>query len=345
MRPGIITFAAHLGLAVLLLVLGSGCRDEAAEDPFLSCNVGLVRGETATFASDRLTLPKASGAFTFAFDFDGDGKNENQLKTLMQVAAIGGLDVDGQVASATAAGQGIVLFQLTTPDLSNAECARLTLSLADPPQPGQSPPKFDGSDVFSVADVSAVTLYGSIADGVFSSILPKKRSLYEEQILPLHFYLGAAGTVELPLHGVHVEARLVDEQGKKTLRSVALHGVLPVPAVQANLVPLIVRLVTEMIHRMSAGKERDAFIKWFEDDSYPVSQAKCQIDADCCRRAPATCKLLPEEIMLSPVGGVLMPDLQAFDLQGNWELVPAGREKNGLSVGLGLRTVAAGLLP
>ncbi len=72
-----------------------------------------------------------------------------------------------------------------------------------------------------------------------------------------------------------------------------------------------------------------------------VTQQKCMDMTKCCKTNPKTCVILPQEVLMSPVGGVLSPDVQVFDANGNWDPTPNGKTPNGMSVGLGFTSIKA----
>ena len=89
-----------------------------------------------------------------------------------------------------------------------------------------------------------------------------------------------------------------------------------------------------------SGAGTDTLVGLFEKSAY--SKTKCMSDAmKCCATNPTTCKIEKQEIIDSPIGGVLAPDVEVFDAAGKWKPVAKGKNPNGMSVGLGFTGVKA----
>lgn len=351
MHPMALYRQSHLrlcGLAVVATWLGCAQPDAAPAfmDPPIACNADLVRGTAYKLVTKQLLLPRPTGGSSYSEDFDGDNKPENQLKHLVSLADLVSFDIRGALDQANQAGEGLLLLQLTSPELVNgqADCASLTVRWAQPPGPSGKPPKFDGTDAFQAASTDVFTFYGRIDSLVFQSLRPRDQAPGVDAPLNLLWPLPPAETVLMPLRGVGVTARLTTDHQNKIvgLTEGAIYGVEPVGAVRALLVPAVAKVVTAAINRAPAGDWRQELITWLEDQKHDeVSQRKCLVTADCCSRAPDTCKILPAEVTASALGGVLTPDVEVFDGDGNWRPSPRGKAANGFSVGIGFEAVPA----
>jgi hypothetical protein len=335
---------------LLLLAAGAGCGKagepapvQAVMDPPIHCNADLVQGTSYKLVTRQLLLPKVVGGSSFVEDYDGDGRPENQFKNLINLAIVGGFDVDAVLAEANQAGQGLLLMELTTADLLQADCASLSIRPAQPPGRGAAPPKFDGTDTFAAADAQAITLYGRIDDHLFQSIRPRDQQPGQDVRLEVSLPLSPGDSILLSLHGAAISAQLaVDEKNQLTgVSSGSIHGVLTASASADVLQPAVARAVTAAINRWPSGNARTDLIGWFENMHDPTTLSKCMVTADCCARSPSSCKILPAEVGDSAIAGVLAPDVEVFDASWNWKLVPAGHAPNGYSVGLGLEAVRA----
>jgi hypothetical protein len=320
-------------------------------DPPIHCNSDLVSGASHTLVTQQLLLPGVmttrASRDTFTEDYDGDARNENQLNGLIAVADLGGFAVRPVLKQANQAGQDLLLLELRTPNLMQADCASLTIRHAQPPGPGGAPPRFDGSDTFQVADAMSFTFYGHIDAGVFQSLRPRDQPTPGGDDARLTFALPLlpGETFTAPLRGVGIQLTLrIDERGSVIDAPLGdIHGVLSAQELSDVLVPMVAQVVTRAINTTTDADERKSLIGAFEDRKHSPSSDKCMVSADCCALSPTTCKILPAEVLQSFIGGVLTPDVQVFDSAGAWRPVPAGKEKNGYSFGLGFTAVLASI--
>lgn len=157
-------------------------------------------------------------------------------------------------------------------------------------------------------------------------------------------------TLPLALRGAHVEGTLAMEGGILKIKNGVIHGVLAQKDIDGQIVPLVANLLTDLIHKDTKmgvpGDTAKAIIGLFEQKTGAASKAKCMANAaDCCgftgMAHPDTCKIVAQEVKDSSIGGVLSPDVQVLDDQGNWKPVPGGKMLNGMSVGLGFTSVKA----
>ncbi len=341
----------------LLAAAGAGCGGDDPPppppspdmaQPAAACTAAQVTGSSNKLATDSLKLPKSTGGSTFTYDFDGDGKPENQLKNLINVVALSGLDIQASVDTAVQNGEAVLLTDVKTADLMSSSCSSFSFALAEAPMGWK--PKFDGSDMFKVGAIMSVTLFGGITAGKMSTTPSKDQTAANEQKIQLTLPLGMGNTLPLALRGAHVEGTLAMEGGILKIKNGVIHGVLAQKDIDGQIVPLVANLLTDLIHKDTKmgvpGDTAKAIIGLFEQKTGAASKAKCMANAaDCCgftgMAHPDTCKIVAQEVKDSSIGGVLSPDVQVLDDQGNWKPVPGGKMLNGMSVGLGFTSVKA----
>ena len=336
---------ASCGLALLALGAGCGGSDETMDPNQMMapvCTASMVTGTDNKAATDALKLPGVSGNKTYVYDFDGDLRQENQLKNLINTIALSGLDIQGSVNKAVTAGEAIVLMTVKTPDVTKADCVSVTMGLAKAPAAMAPAPKFDGSDTFTAAtDIVPVTLYGKIDGGKLSTLASKDQKPANEQKIEIRLPLGGGMELPLALRGAHIEGTVVKDGSVLRVKDGVLHGVLAQKDIDTKIVPLVATLLSDMINKDPMGDTAKTIIGLFENQSDPVTKTKCMVAKDCCKTNAATCKILPEEVKNSAVGGVLNSDVQACDDNGNWAPVAGGKKYNGMSVGIGFTGVTA----
>lgn len=342
------TKSAFLGLALLAgAVTGCGSTDDMNNNnnnmmmmpPASTCDASKVMGDSSKLATDALKLPTAGKSY--AYDMDGDGVAENQLKNLLNIVS-SQINLQESVNEAVTKGQAVLLFDVKSPSTADAMCSGITIGLAKPPA---MPPKYDGSDMFMLGDIMGVKLYGSIKAGKLGTTPPKDQTAATEQKIEIRLPLGSGG-MELPLvlHAAHVEGTIATEGGVLRVKDGALHGVISKTDIDNKIVPLIGDIITKLINDEAKKDPNSNTIKTLVGlfEKSPYSKTKCMSDAmKCCATNPTTCKIEKQEIIDSPIGGVLAPDVEVFDAQGNWKPVAKGKNPNGMSVGLGFTSVKA----
>lgn len=330
-----------------LLLAAAGCGDdgmmqkpdEMMPPPKVTCDASKVTGDSSKLATDGLRLPSSSKSF--AYDMDGDGVAENQLKNLLNIVS-SQINLQDSVNEAVTKGQAVLLFDMKTPSAADASCAGLTIGLA---KTAAMAPKYDGTDTFMLGDIMGVKLYGSITAGKLSTTPPKDQTADTEQKIEIRLPLGSTG-MELPLvlRAAHLEGTVGMDGGVLRIKDGALHGVISKEDIDNKIVPLIGDIISKLINDEAKKDPMSNTIKTlvglFEKSAY--SKTKCMSDAmKCCATNPTTCKIEKQEIIDSPIGGVLAPDVEVFDAQGKWKPVVKGKNPNGMSVGLGFSGVKA----
>ncbi|MCS6913530.1 MAG: hypothetical protein RMK29_09070 [Myxococcales bacterium] len=294
-------------------------------------------GERRQYASSALVLPTSTQRFEI--DFDGDGRPDNQLRRILSTLTGLGLDLQTPVDMAVRDGLVVALMALEAPGLRDAACASVRLNTATPAGPGDPRPRYDGTDRFKVPAGQPTThLEGTIAAGQLNTTgptrLPENAPRLELR-LPL---LGAE--LPLTLYGVHVQGTVLVagiSQGE-------IHGVIHKDDVDQQVIPALANLATQLIRSDPLSPMADTLVRLLEDPvGNAASRAKCMVAADCCQKPEhrKTCKILPDEVRTNPiVGNLIAPDVQVFSGR-LWKPVPGGRDRNGLSVGLGFAAVPA----
>jgi hypothetical protein len=280
------------------------------------------------------------GTLSLINDMDGDGKPENQLKNLINVVALSGLDIQASVDTAVQNGEAVLLTDVKTADLMSSSCSSFSFALAEAPMGWK--PKFDGSDMFKVGAIMSVTLFGGITAGKMSTTPSKDQTAANEQKIQLTLPLGMGNTLPLALRGAHVEGTLAMEGGILKIKNGVIHGVLAQKDIDGKIVPLVAKLVSGLVNKDPMGSSTKTIVNLFENQMNQVSKDKCMnTPAKCCKTNPMTCEILDAEIKLSPVGSVLSSDIEAFDGTDRWAPSKENKNKNGMSVGLGFSMIKA----
>jgi hypothetical protein len=305
-----------------------------------SCAGSDAPGSRSQQATSALILPKSSGTATYSFDLDGDGRTENQLKTVVQALSLTGADLQGTIDAQVAAGGLVYLLGITSSSLDSSSCTGISLRLAKPRSGADPLPRYDGSDVFTKGPGVDTELFGKIVAGRLSSIPPAALTSSQESRFTLS--LSVMGTtLSLPVRGAYLDGTLSSTGGQLTVRNGSLHGAVAKSDIDGILLPGIAKAITRLINGDPTSSTTGTMIALFEDLGKSVSATKCTVARDCCHTSPATCRILPEEVAASAIGGVLAPDVQVFNASDEWAPVPGGRNKNGMSIGVGFSSVAA----
>ena len=340
------TKSAVLGLAFAAAVSGCGDTDDMNNNNNMmmpakvTCDASKVMGDSSKLATDALKLPTAGKSY--AYDMDGDGVAENQLKNLLNIVS-SQINLQDSVNEAVTKGQAVLLFDVKSPSVADAMCTGLTIGLA---KTTAMPPKYDGTDMFMLGDIMGVKLYGAIKAGKLATTAPKDQTAETEQKIEIRLPLGSGG-MELPLvlHAAHIEGTVSTDGGVTRIKDGALHGVISKTDIDDKIVPLIGDIISKLINDEAKKDPNSNTIKTLVGlfEKSDASKKKCMADAmKCCATNPTTCKIEKQEIIDSPIGGVLSPDVEVFDAQGKWKPVAKGKNPNGMSVGLGFTSVKAG---
>jgi hypothetical protein len=286
-------------------VVGCGDGDGGGE-------VTKVEGTNSTkYASSALTLPKNS--MTYAFDLDGDGTPDNKLGAIISGLAAVNLMPQDSANMAVTKGSLVLLMEETSsdPTQQDAKNTGLKLSLA---QAAASPPKYDGTDTFTIdGSTSTAQFLGNIAAGTFTSNNPATTQTPVTLTIALPLVSGQAPLL-IPVTAGRLTFK-ADASGKVT--GGQLNGALKKEDVDAKVLPAVAALVTAQVQDPMAS----AAIKMFDinmDGTVTVDELKQN----------------------SLITNFLSPDIQLFE-GGVYKPNPAKTTKDSLSLGLGFEAVKA----
>ena len=286
------------------------------------------------YVQDGMKIP--SNTMTYSLDFDGDGKSENQYKILAYGLTVIGINTQDVVNSDLSSGRQLNLINIQTLGLFDELCTRINILKND----SVLTPKFDGTDGFIAASAPTARLDATIRSGILYSLRPKEQVAMNEAILKIRIYLGLT-SVDVDLHGAYMTGTLDLRSGVPAILNGAMYGIINKSDIDNVIIPAYAQNVTSEINANPQADSSKTLSSLFENMQNTVSNQKCMLAADCCATSPSTCRILPDEVRISPIGGALAPDLQAFDEAGNWKLVPGGKMKNGMSVGFGFTAIHA----
>lgn len=302
-----------------------------------SCRGTEAPGKLYSLATNRLQLP-GSGQ-SYAFDIDGDGRAENQIKNIVSILSASGLQIQSAIDDAVEAGQIVSLAQIKSGDPMNSSCVGALVGMAQPRGPGAQP-RYDGTDSFMIEGKLAAGT-GKLSGGRLETARPKDQLAADELTLNLRLTFGPGLTIALPVRGAHLEGQLEQTGAVWRLRNGALHGAVSKQDIDGKLVPLIANQLTVLINNDPMSSTTQTLINLFESKTGAASVAKCMVAANCCRTSPNTCFILPAEVLDSPIGGILAPDIEVLDPSGKWQPSGGGKSYDALSIGLGFEAITA----
>jgi hypothetical protein len=121
----------------------------------------------------------------FAFDMNGEGQPDNQLGNFIGALEAQNLDTQLAVTQSLQSGSALLLLALSAANLDNDSCAGVTTSVGLMPA---TPPKFDGTDTFTVDPLLDAGHFSGPIDGRhLASIAPNTATAQTEVqlVLPL----------------------------------------------------------------------------------------------------------------------------------------------------------------
>ncbi len=287
--------------------------------------------------SDALRLPNGMPTRAYTYDYDGSGRAKNQLRALVNLVALAGLDLQGPIDDAVKNGLTLQLASLKSASLTGSSCVGVQVI---PAKPARMPPKFDGTDMLEKAMTTPANLIGSITAGKLSTKASRDLLPSEDAVLDLQINIGAMA-MTLPIHGLHVEGTVERVGAVTRIKDGIMHGVVAQSDIDLRIFPAVAATVTGLINSDPMGSVTKTLIMLFEDTSKPASAMKCMTPSKCCKTNPSTCVILPAEIKASVIGSIIVPDVEVFDAMGNWKPVRGGTSPNGMTVGVGFTSVTA----
>lgn len=331
----------RIGLFLLVLV-SVACSGRATFQIYTSSQtetctpVGAIR----RYVSSEIRIP--GSATEFAADFDNDGRKENLLASLGQtysrVATLGGTMGELINRNGISIGQGLVLFEVQASD-TEPGCASVAVGVGRSPQ--GTTPKFDGTDQLKIElGHRLVTIPAQGTQSQLETTPYSRMNTRSMRRLDLLFPVRST-VLHLRLYGPYVTISKISDQQIEG----QINGVVFKDEIDPTFTPFLAREMTSVLNENPDSADLKRNIPYVEVPTAPASMKKCQIAERCCRSNPMTCKFTPAE-----VGTLLLtshfadPDVQVFDGK-QWDPVPNGSAKNGFSVGIGFRAVAADFTP
>jgi hypothetical protein len=305
MKSKLISLVA-VSSAVALVGCGGGGGGEVTK----------IDGTNSTkYATSSITLPKNST--TLAFDLDGDGTADNKLGAIISGLAAVNLMPQDSANSAVMDGSLVLLMEEVSTDATqqSASNAGTKLSVANGPAMGAAPPKYDGTDSFTINTMtSTAQFFGNIEAGTYTSNNPatSKTPVVLTIELPL---VAGENALSIPVTAGRITYK-ADASGHVT--GGQINGALKKTDVDMTVLPAVAALITKQVQAPNASSA----IKMFD------------INMD----GTVTVDELMQNTLIS---NFLAPDVQLFDAAGNYAPNPAKTMKDSLSLGIGFTAVKA----
>lgn len=326
-----------LGISLPLVLLATGACGPASGDapkPPPPAAAGCDDSAKSRFVANQLTLPSITRSY--AGDMDGDGSTDNRFHTLFSGLQAVGFDSQTLVNNMATNGRGMTLVEMSGSGQREGCSATMRMQAAEHPA---APPRYDGKDTFTPRSGSpAVSLSGSVSDGVLGTTSPTQLQASEVTPLRISVTLVEGVSVPLDLYGVQLQGAVSDSG---TMEG-EVHAVLRKQDIDEQVIPAMAQALTAKVNKEPDGALAQTIVSFFEDQDSTTSKAKCDSEpARCCARNPATCDLSAEELREnSTLMQFLEPDVQMFQ-NGSWKPTPGGTAKDSLSIGFGLSAVQA----
>lgn len=303
-------FVIHASLVLLLLAACSALKPVQTQPaPTPTAVVQPDTGVQHTFVTNRLIIPTTPAQTDlFALNVDGDPKKRGDNKfgdllTLL-VSAAPNLELQASLDQAVTAGQLVSLHVVKTDDLLNDPSVAWSLFLG---KTTQSPPKFDGSDKFTLLSTASTDapIVGSLANGHFTG----GPGMAQVQM----FLLGQL--VEVDLIGVRLEADL----SAKGCTDGKLGGGVTAEEFRGKLLPGIADGLNQII--LADKNAANALLKVFDSDNNGTLTTK-EIEGNALLKI------------------AISPDLDLLDASGKFHPNQDG-VNDSYSIGLGFTCVPA----
>ncbi len=337
-------------LAIILLV--SGCNASDMPPPPPATDITAAEGDFTYYVVNSLTVPMKKK--DFSIDLNGDKVEDNQLGnligTLVAADSSGKLNPQTAVDKAVADGNVVILASVQAKSLKDATNVGTTLYLGEK----MATPDFTGNGSFTVdKKQSPATFYGSVAGGTMSSNSPVTTT--HPVTVTLNLPLLGSEPIALKLNGAHLKFTAGTASGKPTLVSASLQGSIRNTDVQTTVLPKVASLMTARVAGcaaagvdMGGGGGTDGGTGTGPECDATAMTMEMTFDIGGCGTAKAndyvieTCEVANNSL----IQGVLQPDIQVFDANGNYAPNPAkNATKDSLSVGIGFTAVAAKFTP
>ena len=332
-----------------------GCGNSVSE-----CT-NATMGAEGQFVAHALTAPMSSN--DFAFDLNGDGHTDNRIGNIIGALIQNGLNVQDGINTSVMDGSVLLLIDEKASDLTNNDCAQVNIQKGMKPA---SPPKFDGSDMFTVdSSFGTGTVKGKISGGKFNSNNPATASTDYSLSVQFPLVTGEA-PLSLTIHGAHVQFT----KAGTGLMNGQVNGGIKSEDVQGSIIPTVAALLTNRLKNNTGGQNstiQSLFDTGGTDDgsgcmltantcsgaqpagtaacknptSYPATvsadvQARAGKCADQCDNIIDVCEVSTNSL----VKNLLAPDVQLFT-NGAYKPSADNKMKDSLSLGLGFTAVGA----
>lgn len=269
---------------------------------------GLVRHYRTTRINVLTADKDAKLAPPLGFDFDGTGT----LRAAFNSKFLGSIGMTGDIGKDIANGTNrdgltrlvALLLDVKTMDGEEGNCVEVQIAPSAPYPQGMVPPP----EAQPLPAQRRAHVYQRIEKGALDS---RASIVVEPTALRLPLY---DETVTIPFYPVHVSGTVSDAGIKGGL----LHGLVRRRDIEGPMSRAVARLATRLIRRhLVPGDpqygQADSLRNIIE--STERSEQKCMRSEDCCKSNPATCRILPEEFLESPLVSALLKagyDLRAF---------------------------------
>lgn len=319
-------------------------------------------GMEKKYVVNALTVPMQKA--DFAMDLNGDNKLDNQLGNIIGALTAQNLDVQMGVNDAITAGSVVLLLDQTAANLTNDSCSQVTAAVGNKPQ---NPPKYDGTDTFTVnTQIGGGNFKGGISNGFYNSNSPVVATAQTETQLTIQLPLVAGATpINLTVHGGHLQ---FGSSGGAMLTKGQINGAIKNDDVQNSIIPSVAGILTDkvcpepgrsmnppvcmgtgmastnqqILDIFDTGGTQEAGGTCMNSDGTPACKnlAPSAMDYNTCAKKGdkiiSTCEVATNSI----IKNVLAPDVQMFQ-NGTYSPNAANAMKDSLSLGLGFTAVGA----
>jgi hypothetical protein len=276
----------------------------------------------------------------YAYDLNGDGHLDNQYGNIVGALAAQGIDSQARLNAAVASGDALVLIEGASndPAFTNDTCAAATVRAGVKPA---TPPRFDGSDVFTVdSQIAPAKFTGPIVSQQFASPSPATMTQPISASLLLPF--GAA-LVRVPLIGARLSVDYLGGPPEMTLTRGQINGAVRASDVETKVIPAIAQSLNDVVAADPTSSTAQQILSLF--DTGGTADMAC---GATCRNPDGSCAAAGDQIIsiceLSSsalIKNLLAPDVQMFAADGSYQPNPANTVKDSFSVGLHVSLVPA----
>ncbi|MFI5289284.1 MAG: hypothetical protein ACHQ17_06535 [Polyangia bacterium] len=320
-----------LAAAVALPV--AGCGGDSGMSTF-TCT---ATGTDLKFVANSLTVPATKN--DFAVDLDGDGVPDNALGRIIAALNSQNLMTQDGVNKAVADGSVVLLMDETADSTSMSSCAEVKVAIGNTPA---APPKYDGSDTFTVKSQSG-DLKGQITNSAFTSLpAPVTATTPYTMSLQLPLVSGSA-PVDLEITG----ARLSFTNAGGGIMKGQINGAIKNSDVQGKIIPSVAGILQMKVAADPTSSTNMQILGLF--DTGGTADPACN---GACKNPDGTCAVANDkkidicEVSTNTIiKGVLAPDVQLFDASGNYKPTKKGAAgytmADSLSLGLSFTAVKA----